>query len=182
MADTSPVAGGRQPGTPTTYNPIAGASFPPGTPVRQDLVHDDTVLPGQANSIESTIVTGLAVNAGVAPWGPRSNRVLVQYIGPLTLTIDQWEEVTDDEGGLVRGVPYFLSATVPGQLTRAQDDSNVNSFVAPVGVALSATTLFILLGFPSLNGGVILLKPGSTAAAPTSESKPTSSGKKSPTR
>ncbi len=184
MADTSPVAGGRQPGSPTTYNPLAGASFPPGTPVRQDLAHDDTVLPGQANSIQSTIVTGLAVNPGVGPW--RQRRVLVQYIGPLTLTADQWDEITGDEGGLVRGVPYFLSATFAGKLTtRAPYTDGDDTFDAPVGVALSPTTLFILLSFPIFNGSDDLgTKRGRATPAPTRSSKktpaPTRSSKKTP--
>ena len=175
MADTSPVAGGRQPGNATTYNPIAGASFPPGTPVRQHLTHDDTVLPGQANSMESTLVTGLAVNAGVGPWGTRTNRVLVQYIGPLTLTVDQWDEVTGDEGGLVRGMPYFLSATVAGKLTTTPPNSGADTFEAPVGVALSETTLLILLSFPSFNGSSSALKAksGASSPAPTSSSEKT---------
>jgi hypothetical protein len=173
MADTTPIAGGRPPSNPTSYNPVAGASFPPGTPVRQDLVHDDTVLPAVANSIETTIVTGLAAGAGVGPWGQRTNRVLVQYIGPLTLTVDQWDEITGDEGGLVRGVPYFLSATVPGKLTRtAPYSSGGDNFDAPVGVGLSPTTLLILLSFPSFNGSVSELKAksGASSPAPTSSS------------
>ena len=158
MADTTPIAGGRPPSSPTSYNPVAGASFPPGTPVRQDLVHDDTVLPAVA---------------GVGPWGQRTNRVLVQYIGPLTLTVDQWEEITGDEGGLVRGVPYFLSATVPGKLTRtAPYSSGGDTFDAPVGVGLSPTTLLILLSFPSFNGTSSELKAkfGASSPAPTSSS------------
>ena len=188
MADTSPVAGGRQPGNATTYNPVAGASFPPGTPVRQDLAHDDTVLPGQASSIETTIVTGLAVSSGVAPFGQRTSRVLVQYVGPLTLSVDQWDEITGDEGGLIRGVPYFLSAAVPDKLTTiAPYTSGGNTFDAPIGVALSATTLNILLSFPSFNGsGELRSKPGAQAPAPASSkrkgsSKKTNSSKKTTT-
>ena len=171
MADTTPIAGGRPPSSPTSYNPVAGASFPPGTPVRQDSTHDDTVVPAVANSIETTIVTGLAVSSGVAPWGQRTNRVLVQYIGPLTLTTDQWDEITGDEGGLVRDVPYFLSATVPGKLTRtAPYGSGGDTFDAPVGVGLSPTTLLILLSFPSFNGSSSELKAKSGASSPASTS------------
>jgi hypothetical protein len=176
MADTTSVAGGRQPGSPTAYNPFAGASFPPGTPVRQDLAHDDTVLPAQANSIETTIVTGIAVGGGVGPWGQRTNRVLVQYIGPLTLTADQWDEITGDEGGLVRGVPYFLSATFAGKLTtRAPYSDGGDTFDAPVGVALSETTLHILLSFPIFNGisSELRTKRGAATTTPTSSRKKT---------
>jgi len=170
MTDTSTVAGGRPPSTSTTYNPFAGASFPPGTPVRQDLHHDDTVLPGRADSIETTILTGIAVGAGVEGWGSRSNnRVHVQYIGPLTLPIQQWSEITDNPRGLIRGVPYFLSATDDGKLT-IDPPTDSGTFVAPVGVALSATTLFILLSFPSVR--IIF---GKDSSAPTASASMSSS-------
>src|SRR5689334_12134265 len=151
MTDTSNIAGGRAPGTPTTYNPVAGASFPPGTPVRQDLARDDTVLPGRADSPDTTIVTGIAVNAAVSGFRVRNQRVLVQYIGPLTLTVEQWSEITGNPSGLIRGVPYFLSSTEAGKLTTAPP-TDETSFVAPVGVGLSPTTLHILLSFPISNG------------------------------
>jgi hypothetical protein len=163
MTDTSTIAGGRAPGNPTTYNPLAGTSFPPGTPVRQDLAHDDTVLPGRADAPETTILTGIAVNASVDPCRPRNGRVLVQYIGPLTLTVDQWSEITGNSRGLVRGVPYFLSSTAAGRLTN-DAPTDENSFLAPVGVGLSPTTLFILLSFPISNASIIELARKGTAA------------------
>ena len=136
-----------------------------------------TVLPGRADSLDTTIVTGFAVNAGVGstlsvnlgvgPSPQRSNRVLVQYSGPLTLTVDQWSEVTGHPQGLIRGLPYFLSATDLGKLTTDAPTSD-SAFVAPVGVALSPTTLFLLLSFPAFNGGVVTGlrgKPG-TATVP----------------
>jgi hypothetical protein len=178
MADTTQIAGGRPPSNPNnSYNPLAGTFFPPGTPVRQDQFHDDTVLPARADSLDTTIVTGfavnpgvgstLSVNLGVGPSPQRSNRVLVQYSGPLTLTVDHWAEVTGNPQGLLRDQPYFLSATDLGKLTTTAPTDD-NAFVAPVGVGLSATTLFILLSFPAFNGGGSdgLRKPG-TATAPT---------------
>ncbi len=177
MTDTTTVAGGRAPGSPNTYNPFVGTSFPPGTPVRQDRTRDDTVLPGRADSAETTVLTGLAVNAGVESRTVRANRVLVQYEGPLTLTVAQWSEITGDPRGLIRGVPYFLSATEFGMLT-TESPSRDGTFVAPVGVALSSTTLHILLSFPSRNsGGVITIasdpKSGSSVAtASSSDEKP----------
>jgi len=173
MADTSTVGGGRAPGNPTTYNPLAGTSFPPGTPVRQDLTRDDTVLPGRADSVDTTILTGIAVNAGVDSRGLRAGHVLVQYVGPLTLPVAQWSEVTGNPNGLIRGVPYFLSSTDTGKLT-TDAPGGEGDFVAPVGVGLSATTLFILLSFPIANGGVlgfgVVPKPGAPTAAASSSS------------
>jgi len=164
MTDTSTVAGGRAPGNPNTYNPFVGTSMPPGTPVRQDLARDDTALPGRADSPETTILTGLTVNTAVESRTVRANRVLVQYYGPLTLTVAQWSEITGDPRGLIRGVPYFLSETEFGMLTTEAPTRN-GTFVAPVGVALSSTTLHIQISFPSRNsGGVIGIasdpKPG----------------------
>jgi hypothetical protein len=174
MADTTQIAGGRAPSNPNSYNPLAGTFFPPGTPVRQDQFHDDTVLPGRADSLDTTIVTGfavhagvgstLSVNLGVGPSPLRSNRVLVQYIGPLTLTVDQWAEVTGNPQGLIRDQPYFLSATDLGKLTTTAPTGD-NVFVAPVGVGVSPTTLFILLSFPSFNGGLFLGLQGKTGTA-----------------
>jgi hypothetical protein len=151
MTDTTTIAHGQAPGTGTTYNPIAGTSFPPGTPVRQDLNNDDTVLPGRADATETTFVTGIAVGAGTDSSAQHSNRVFVQYGGPLTLTVDEWSAITGSPTGLVRGVPYFLSASESGKLT-TKAPTDVGTFVAPVGLALSETDLLILLGFPSSNG------------------------------
>jgi hypothetical protein len=171
MTDTSNIAGGRAPGNPATYNPLAGTSFPPGTPVRQDLAHDDTVLPGQADSPDTTIVTGIAIHAAVSGFRARNQRVLVQYSGPLTLTVEQWSEITGNSNGLLRGVPYFLSSTAAGKLT-TDAPTEESSFVAPVGVGLSPTTLHILLSFPSANGTPVGLKRerAATVAATSSSS------------
>ena len=89
-----------------TYNPTAGStaghpdSFPPGTPVVQSLSASGTVVPGRANAAGTASLTGLSVIPGVA-----GEHVLTQFQGVLTLTEDEWDQVTGGSGGLTRGVP-----------------------------------------------------------------------------
>jgi hypothetical protein len=73
-------------------------------------------------------------------------------------------------------VPYFLSATFAGKLTtRAPYSDGGDTFDAPVGVALSETTLHILLSFPIFNGisSELRTKRGAATTTPTSSRKKT---------
>ena len=74
MADTfvNPQASGRAPGDQNTYNPTAGADFPPGTPVAQSVSADRTVVPGDASSINGSAITGIAVAPGVFEYEERT--------------------------------------------------------------------------------------------------------------
>lgn len=144
MTDTSTRSGGRAPGNFTSYNPIAGDTFPPGTPVCQSQDADGTVLPADASDAETANVVGIATGAGVED-GP----VHVQSLGPLTLTTAEWDAITGGSGGLTRGAPYFLSTTT-GRIT-ATAPSGSGQFVTPLGVASSATDLIVQVGFPAEN-------------------------------
>jgi hypothetical protein len=65
--------------------------------------------------------------------------VVVQSTGTLTLTAQQWDAVTGDSGGLLRGDLYYLSREVgAGGLSRLV---SAGQWVAQVGVALSATEM-----------------------------------------
>ncbi len=151
MPDTSVLFGARLPTNVlagTTYNPFVGATidhpiaFPIGTPVVSSLSADHTVLPGQADDVDTTFVLGLASTPGVV-----GDHVNVQPQGVLTLTRAQWDAITGDTGGLIWGIPYYLDPATSGQLTTTAP-SDPGDFVVRVGVALSATDLLILICCP----------------------------------
>lgn len=72
-----------------------------------------------------------------------SYRVTVQHAGRVTLTIPEWEIAADE---LFPGSAYYLSFGFDdfGHLT-TQVANISQRFVAPIGVALSATTLQLIL-------------------------------------
>jgi hypothetical protein len=144
MTDTATRSGGRPPGNSTTYNPIAGDTFPPGTPVCQSQDADGTVLPADASDADTAYVTGIAVGTGV-----EGGSVHVQSGSPMTLTTAEWDAITGGSGGLTRGAPYYLSTTT-GRITTTPPVGSGN-FVTPIGIATSATDLVIQLGFPAEN-------------------------------
>ncbi len=139
MTDTATRAGGRAPGDGTTYNPLCGEDFPPGTPVCQSRESDGdgTVIKAQADSPDTAFLTGLAAGVGVT-----GNRCNVQWGNVLTLTTAEWDAITGGSGGLVRGIPYFLSSTTAGRLT-STGPSVFGTFLSPAGVALSPTDMLI---------------------------------------
>jgi hypothetical protein len=144
MTDISTVAGGRPPGNGTTYNPIVATAFVVGCPVAPSLTLPGEVVPGAANSANTTYLSGIAAGSGVL-----GSAVLVKFAGPLTLTTQQWDAITTQTGGLTLGVPYYLSATT-GRLTTTAPSAG-GTFIAPVGVAVSHTTLMIQISHPIAN-------------------------------
>lgn len=144
MTDIATTPGGRPPGNGTTYNPIVATAFVVGCPVAPSLTLPGEVVPGAANSANTTHLSGIAAGSGVL-----HSSVLVRFAGPLSLTTAQWDAVTTQTGGLTLGVPYYLSATT-GRLTTTAPSAG-GTFVAPVGVALSHTTLMVQISFPVAN-------------------------------
>ncbi len=140
MTDTATTAGGKPPTDGTTYHPISGEAFPPGTPVCQSGGDDGTVLSAQGDSEDTAAVIGLAVAVGV-----ETSPVLVKYAGPLRLTTAQWDAITGESGGLTRQARYFLSSATKGKLTQTAPVGS-GDFVTQVGVALSATDLMVQIG------------------------------------
>jgi len=135
MTDVTTRAGANPPGNGTTYNAIAGTTFLIGTPVVQDP-STPSVLPGQATNAVASRVVGLAAGAGVEG-GP----VPVQYAGPLQLTVAQWDALTGDTGGLIRGELYFLDVAL-GKLSVNPPVAG-GQFVVAVGMASAATELIV---------------------------------------
>lgn len=97
------------------------------------IVGITSVTPGDATSGGLHQVIGVVVRVA------GSDDVTVQSSGVVTLTTQQWDEVTGDSGGLLRGDQYYLSTEAgAGGLMRLL---STGIWVAQVGVALSATQL-----------------------------------------
>ncbi len=138
MTDTATRAGGPTPPNPNTFKgATAVADTPPGTPLFASATVDNEHGLARANAAGTTYVSGLA-SAQAEAGGP----VPVQYAGPLTLTTAEWDLICGTDGGLNQGVPYYLSTATAGKLS-ANAGSGAGNFVAPVGVAHSATTMMI---------------------------------------
>lgn len=149
MTDISTIAGGRPPTNQrasSTFNPVVGTTagfpdgYPAGTPVTQSHTSDGLAIPGRGNVEATATVLGLSVIPGIA-----GNNALCQMNGPLELTTQEWDAVTGGSGGLVRGSRYFLSTSVEGRITATQPLSS-GQFLTVIGIAFSATTMFIQIG------------------------------------
>src|SRR5262245_49968400 len=112
MADVITAGGGgRSPGTPLTYSPIAAVDLRPGTPVAPSLTEASEVQPASWPGGDFANPTGIVVTQATA-----GHRALVQCAGPLSLPTQDWDAATGGSGGLTTGLPYYLGED-PGQLT-----------------------------------------------------------------
>lgn len=127
------------PPSPNTYNPIAQASFPVGTPV-SPLSLAGQVGTAFAGSITKAASSGIATAPATA-----GHPVNIQYAGPVTLTTEEWDAVTGESGGLQPGSTYYVSDTTPGQITFVRP-TTTGHFVTQVGIALSTTDLLVQVG------------------------------------
>lgn len=139
MADATRSSGGRPPGNQNTYIPTAGQFILPGSSVTQSTSAAGTVIPttSSAHSLARCSSTGLAAAAGATGRG-----VPIQFLGPLTLTTAQWDAITGQHGGLSRGQAYYVGSG-SGTLVQGRPPSDIGL----IGVALSATTMFVRPGF-----------------------------------
>jgi hypothetical protein len=94
----------------------------------------------EANALATTRVAGLVQDTSIASGSPGN----IQTNGILIATTTQWNAVTGQSSGLTAGAIYYLSPTVAGMLTTTPP-ATVGQFAAPVGLALSATSLLIQL-------------------------------------
>ncbi len=117
-------------------------SIDPGAPL-QPGSDEGTSIFAIADSSGNTHVSGIAVTAGEAP-----GHVDVQYNGPITLTTAQWDARTGQSGGLTPKATYYLSPTAQGKLTTTKPNVG-GQFIAPLGFALNATTLMIVISEPT---------------------------------
>jgi hypothetical protein len=151
MTDTIASAGSRPPGNSNSYNPLVddslSGSFPPGTPVAPSSDLDGAVVPANGHISSIASCAGLAAGAGVV-----GGRVLVQFAGPLVLDAAEWDALTGETGGLVRGSVYYVVAFSgqSGKITRTRP-STPGDRTIPVGIALSSTDMMVQIGSPTLN-------------------------------
>ena len=135
MSDTT-VGPGGAPLPPYTTNPVAAASYPPGTPVYRNAGKATAAI---ATSAAASNVVGLTSHQSSA-----NERVFTQFAGLLTLPTAEWDAVTDQSGGLTAGAYYFVSDADAGELTTTPPSGGAGHYVAPVGLAWSSTTMLIL--------------------------------------
>jgi len=139
MADMNLVTGGMSsPRTSPAYRsaPVdAGISVDKGAPVTTVIFSPAKTVFSKADSATTANCMGLAVTAGEAP-----GRVDYQPNGPLTLSTEQWDNITGETGGLTPHSVYYVSTTTAGKLTKTRP---VSGFVTPVGFALDETTMMV---------------------------------------
>ena len=144
MADYTKLPG--SPAKPRNGNTARGSiainntsSFDLGQPVTTNSIGE--ILFAQANAANTANVLGLIIGPGEGSGNP----IEYQYNGPLTLTTEQWDNVTGGSGGLTAGDVYWLSPATAGKITTTKPISGGN-YQAPIGYATSPTTMMILLG------------------------------------
>lgn len=107
-----------------------------GTPVYVSTAgHVDKA---DAGATSTTRVIGLVADLGIATTATGN----IAVSGILVATTGQWDAVTGQTGGLTAGAVYYLSDGTPGTLTTAAP-TTTGSYVAPIGIALSATQIKI---------------------------------------
>lgn len=101
-----------------------------------------------ADSLADSAVVGLvsSVSGG-------NVALTAQYRDEMTLTTGQWDVATGGSGGLTPNVPYYLDATTGGLLTTTPP-SAAGTVTKLLGVALSSTTMLILIGGAGVAAGL----------------------------
>ena len=108
---------------------------PAGTPLY--VLPDMTLAAAKGDTALHAACAGFLRQAAVA-----GEVVSIQSSGYLSLTTDQWDAVVAGEsGGLTPGQTYYLSGSVGGQLI----NTPTAGFVTAVGIAISASTMLVLL-------------------------------------
>ncbi len=150
MADMTPIAGnGGTGGAPTplnSFNPIVvDQDWPPGTPV---CAIAGGVQGAKADAIGTAKLLGLMAGAGV-----EGSRVLTKFDGPLELSTAEWDAIAGTTGGLTVGTTYYISAATKGKITATAPLGP--NYVAPVGIAASATLMIVSgpVPLPIVGGG-----------------------------
>jgi hypothetical protein len=134
---------------PGTYQGIvsgtAGKTYAPGTPLSPSV--SGILLPAQANAVPGAYFCGMLQIGAFVPDLDDLVPTPVQQTGPLTLSATQWEAVTVEGTVLTPNNAYYVSATEAGMITKTAPSSS-GSYVAPVGFALSTTTLLLFNQLP----------------------------------
>ena len=144
MADFSSTTVNLTPPHPSTFAPVADESILRGSPVRVNAA-DGKVVNAKADTGVNALVVGLARTLGQA-----GERFIAQYGDILQLDTEDWDAITGGSGGLTVNTLYYVSSTTGGHLTTVKPTAG-GTQVAPVGRAVSASELLILIGTPSQN-------------------------------
>ncbi len=126
----------------------AGDADPtPGMPVFASFVSEPggitTVEQSRTSASEGTDIAFAKASAiGLITSIGTGDLVTVQTSGLITLTEDQWDAIADSSGGLQMGSPYYISA-FDNALITPTSPVLPGQYVTRIGVALSATTMFI---------------------------------------
>lgn len=131
------------PGNPHTFTSAArGSDLPMGSAVTASSSEDGVVAASGAS-----LALSVAVGLTTRPAG-QGDLVQVQYSGPITMTEDQWDQVTGGSGGLSQGATYYLGdGVVPGLVIEIRP-TTPGHWICPMGFASSATTLIIQMSAP----------------------------------
>ena len=146
MADFSSLGGGDSSSPNYTVSPIAVGSYPAGTPVY--LNGSGQAALAKADAFGTSVKLGVLRSASQA--GQPAD---VQWGGSLTLNAAQWESVVDTAPttGLTPGDVYYVSDATAGKLTSTKV-TTADHYIVIVGVAESASSLFLISGQPALEG------------------------------
>lgn len=107
-----------------------------GTPVY--VITAGHVDKADAGATSTTRTIGLVADLAIATTATGN----VAVSGILTATTGQWDAVTGQTGGLTAGAVYYLSDGTSGTLTTTAP-TLTGSYIAPIGIALSATQIKI---------------------------------------
>jgi hypothetical protein len=143
MADESSTTLHLTPVPANTYNPVCSVDMAPGTPVAQSTTVPGEVVPAAAGSANTAKVIGLVSKFGAVA----GKRAFVQFLGPITLTTEEWDAIAGTSGGLAEGVAYYLSATA-GQLTSNKPVAS-GTFDIYAIIGLTPTDAFIQVTYPT---------------------------------
>lgn len=147
------VADQPPPDTGTTFVASFRGGVPvPGLPVRVSLVSvagGITTVQGAGADVASfgqfdSTAQQLSIADGVVKSVNGDGTVVVQESGVLTLTTDEWDDVTGASGGLTLGRSYYLPFS--GAPLSGAPPTFPGSYVSRVGVGLNATDLLLATG------------------------------------
>lgn len=130
---------------PDSFQIVANVDVLPGAPLTP-LTGGNVGQVGKAlaSAAQTARCCGLAAYFAAA-----GVHVASKYAGLIGLTEATWDAVlTDDTGaGLTPGAYYYVSAATAGGLTRTAPAGG--NYDAPVGLAISSTTMLILISVPT---------------------------------
>ena len=117
---------------PNCIAPEADTAIPAGAVIRP--TGDNLCGLAEADSDPHAAAVAVAIRPCAV-----GDRAVSRYVGPVTLTTDQWDAVAGTSGGLHAGTVYYLSRVTPGHIV-AGAPGVINVII---GVAISTTTLMV---------------------------------------